>query len=308
MKDSQHAKPKLIFFRDTPKDMITRPPLASSLQHLETSFLLIAIGRYPDALVTCGSAIESSIKAAINASPDDHLDFRRLIKEAEKQFPSFTSISRGDIKNLREKRNEIIHYGFSPKDDDISAMFLLKTGYILIEQCYKSFFQFSLHGEGDTSGGLDTGIDHHLRIARKVYKKAEKKRGLNLRYCFIGFAHTIRWGIQHWMMSDWQKDLLDSNEESAGTSWELQDKQKNELRDIFDVSWDFECPVCGESDSFICEIDGNKLNNREVFLKRGACAHCNFVIPENCPFLADELCAEQLNQAKLRILDDYGIT
>ena len=89
MMDTHNDEPRLIFFRDTPMDLITHPPLASSLQHLETSFLLIAMGRYPHALVTCGSAIESVIKAAINASPDDRLDFRELIKKAMFMVDSF---------------------------------------------------------------------------------------------------------------------------------------------------------------------------------------------------------------------------
>jgi len=127
-------EPKLIFFRQRPLDLVNCPPLASSLQHLETSFLLIALGRYPHALVACGSAIESSIKAAIKASPDDRLDFRKLIDRANKQFPSFTTIREDEIRDFRLKRNEIIHYGFSPKDNEKSAIFLLKTGYRLIEE------------------------------------------------------------------------------------------------------------------------------------------------------------------------------
>ena len=97
MKNTQKNEPELLFFRDKPADLMTRPPLASSLQHLETSFLLLSIGRYPHALVTCGSAIESAIKAAINAGPDDRLDFRKLVSKARQLFPSFTTLSKGEI-------------------------------------------------------------------------------------------------------------------------------------------------------------------------------------------------------------------
>src|SRR5438270_11346427 len=40
-------KPELHFFRRTPDDLISRPPLGSSLQNLESSFFLIALGRFP---------------------------------------------------------------------------------------------------------------------------------------------------------------------------------------------------------------------------------------------------------------------
>ena len=81
---ANQEKPKLIFFRETPKDLQIRPPLASSLQHLETSFLLIAMGRYPHALIACASSIESCIKAALNKTSDDRLEFKKLYVQAMK--------------------------------------------------------------------------------------------------------------------------------------------------------------------------------------------------------------------------------
>lgn len=308
MTGTHNDEPRLLFFRYKPTGLITRPPLASSLQHLETSFLLVSMGRYPHALVTCGSAIESAIKAAINASPDDRLDFRKLINKARQLFPLFTTLSEDEIRDFRLKRNEIIHFGFSPKDDEISAVFLLKTGYSLIEQCYEEFFQFPLQGKGDVYGGLLPDLAHHLNVARKVYIKAKEEKGLDLTYCFISFAHAIRWGIQHWMMSDWQKDLLHSEEEGGWASWEFQHKQKEELSwKTFDISWHFDCPVCGDPDSFICELDDTQLDKGKVSLKRGACVNCGLVTPKNCPFLVDELCAEQFDEARPKILKEYGI-
>jgi len=305
---THNYEPYLHFFRYKPAGLIDRPPLASSLQHLETSFLLVALGRYPHALVTCGSAIESAIKAAINASPDDRLDFRKLINRARDLFPSFTTLSKDEIKDFRLKRNEIIHFGFSPKDDEVSAVLLLKTGYSLIEQCYEAFFQFPLQGKGNVYGGLIPDLARHLDIARKVYIKAREKKGIDLTYCFISFAHKIRCVIQHWMMSDWQKDLLNSEEKCGWTLWDFQNKQRNELSwKTFDISWQFNCPVCGYPDSFVCELDDDHLYNGEVSLKRGVCVNCSFLIPQNCPFLADELCVEQFDEERPNILKEYGI-
>ena len=109
-------------------------------------------------------------------------------------------------------------------------------------------------------------------------------------------------------MSDWQKDLLHSEEESGWASWEFQQEQKEELSwKMFDASWHFDYPVCGDPDSFICELDANQLVKGEVSLKRGACVNCSLVIPKNCPFLTDELCAKQLDEARPKILKEYGI-
>ncbi len=308
MTNTHQEKPKLLYFRDEPKDLVDCPPLASSLQHLETSFLLVAIRRYPHALVACGSAIESAIKAAIGAGPDDYFNFKELIKKARQLSPSFTSLTDEELKDFREKRNEIIHYGFIPKDDEIAADFLLKTSYPLIEQCYEAFFQFPLQGKGDVYGGLLPDLARHLNVARKVYIKAKEEKEFDLTYCFISFAHNIRWGIQHWMMSDWQNDLLHSEKGIGRDSWEHQHKKKEELSwKTFDNSWHFDCPVCGEPDSFICELDYIRLVKGEVSLKRGVCVNCSLEIPMNCPFLADELCVEQITEARPKILKDYGI-
>ena len=44
--------PELDFFRSTPDCLMTRPPLCSSFQNLESCFFMIALGRFPHALVT----------------------------------------------------------------------------------------------------------------------------------------------------------------------------------------------------------------------------------------------------------------
>lgn len=139
MVKTSEEKPKLVFFRDTPKDWLSRPPLASSFQHLETSFLLIGMRRYPHALVSCASAVESAICAQFNFGADDRWMLNDLLKLARKNFPADFDFSEDDLKDFRDKRNKIIHFGFSPKDDEASAELLLKTGYPLIEQCYKPF-------------------------------------------------------------------------------------------------------------------------------------------------------------------------
>ena len=53
------------------------------MQSLETSFFLIALGRYPHALTICAAAIESAMQAAdIGAKETDAL--QELLKKARK--------------------------------------------------------------------------------------------------------------------------------------------------------------------------------------------------------------------------------
>jgi HEPN domain-containing protein len=301
-----HEEPALEFFRRRPAELSSRPPLASSLQHLETSFLLISAGRYPSALVSCGSAVESAMKAALNLTPDDRLDFKELMDKVEEKFPSFTKISRGNIKEFRFKRNEITHHGYSKKDDEISAILLLKTGYRLVEDCYRNFFQFELCARNGSLGGLREDLDNHLRVAGEVYKKAQGKEGLDLTYCFLSFAHTIRWDKQQSLLTDWQREVLNTEAETGEISWVFQHRQKERLSRN-EPAWNFDCPVCEEYESFVCELDKGQLEKSQIRLTRGACVNCGFLVPKNCPYLLDELCKDQIDSAKPTILKDYGI-
>jgi len=305
MTSSSDQKPELIFFRDTPKDLLDRPPLASSLQNLETSFLLLAVWRYPHALVSCASAIESALRSAFDSG---RKSFSELLKLANAEFPPDV-FSQSDLDEFREKRNEIVHYGFSAKDDEISAVLLLKTGYRLIQQCYKTFFDFSLKRNDGTHGGLLPNFDHHLDIAERVYLMAKDEPNLNLTYCFIPFAQEIRWSIQQSLMSRWQRQVLNAEETNwPNISWDLKEKETEELFwKAFDPAWKFDCPICGDVESFICELDGDELDKTVIRLKRGMCVNCGLFIPANCPFLADEICSEQIEEERSKIFSDFGI-
>jgi hypothetical protein len=159
-------KPELIFFRDTPKNWLDHSPLASSLQNLETSFLLLAMRRYASALVTCASAIENSIKAAFKDSRRTR--FVTLLNRANSAFGP-NAFSEENLDEFRRLRNAITHYGFSGGDEETSASMLLRTGYPLLEQCYRSFFEYNLKRGMEEYGGLLPNLDHHLGVAEDVY-------------------------------------------------------------------------------------------------------------------------------------------
>ena len=232
------------------------------------------------------------------------IPFAELLKQAQRQLPPTEHVDQHD---LREKRNEIIHYGFSPKDDEISAILLLETGFRLIEQYYEHYFDFHLKRHTGEFGGLLPDVDWHLDIAQKVYSKAKELDNINLTYCFRSFAHDIRWVINHWMLSDWQMDALGKEEESGWSSWEFKDKQKTNLESQFGASWTLDCPICEGADTFVVELEDHALGEGEIRLTRGACVDCSFVIPADCPFLADELCMDEIVEATPKILKEYGV-
>jgi hypothetical protein len=302
----QRDAPRLIFFRETPKDLLSRPPLASSLQHLETSFLLISMRRYPHALVSCASAVESAIKAAFNCN--QNAKFEKLLEQAQERIPAAARLDSDGLNAFRRKRNEIIHYGFTPKDDAISSTLMLETAIPLTEQYYKEFFNFNLKQQGKKYGGLLPDLDRQLSVAQKVHSKTRERNDLDSTFCFRSFSHQIRWGIRHWMLSDWQISALEKEEEGGWPSWEFKEKRKEHLVwKEFDPSWSFDCPICAEPDGFVAELDNDALGVGEVRLTRGVCVNCSLVIPANCPLLADELCLDQIAEAAPKIMKEHGV-
>ena len=137
-------KPELLFFRNTPDCLMSRPPLCSSLQNLESCFLMTALGRFPHALVAAASSAESAMKAALNLPPEDRIHAKPLYAQARTNYPALLSFDDDDLETFRNTRNRIAHYGFSPHDDEATATLLLKTGLPFLIACNKEFFDFDL--------------------------------------------------------------------------------------------------------------------------------------------------------------------
>ena len=131
-----NSAPNLSCFRSKPDNWLEYPPLASSLQTVETALMLIMMGRYPSALIECVCATESAIKAAFNIKQNDMIDLKNLVLMACNKSSEINHKKR-DFDKLRHARNRMIHYGYSPRDDAESARYLLSTGFDFLETCYK---------------------------------------------------------------------------------------------------------------------------------------------------------------------------
>jgi len=305
MADTRSDKPEVIFLRYPPNNWLNLPPLASSLQNLETSFLLLASRRYASALVSCASAVESSIKAAFKDRGRTNLV--SLLQQANSAFGT-NAFSDEELNEFRGMRNAIVHQGFSRKDEETSARVLLGTGYPLLEQCYRTFFDYNLKRREEEYGGLLSNLDRHLQVAEDVYLKVKDTPRLECSYCFIPLGHEVRLIIQDSMLSSWQLEVLQNEGSTGDQSWALQRAYKNQLmRESFANGWEFDCSVCGYYETLICELDDTALEKKEVRLNRAVCVQCGLLIPESCPLLVDELCKDQVNEVRPEILKEFGI-
>jgi hypothetical protein len=294
-------QPTFVFFRSFPENLMTLPPLCSSLQNIESCFYFISLDRYPHALISCASALESAMKSILKKSTDDRISATYLYNEAIKEFPNLESFDIEKLKKFRETRNRFSHYGFSPKDDEESAVLILKTGIPFLIKCYKEFFDF------DLLDGLIVEISEHLKFALESYEIINHNKSSNMKYCFSSFAHLIRWaGLKYDAMS-----ILESKVSEIGQidnmKFEIWLSLKEKLENALSPSWTFNCPVCNEPDSFVCELNDVDLNHKIVSLKRGICANCDLNIPNDASILINMLFKYGKETEKNEILSEYGI-
>jgi hypothetical protein len=301
MNDIDDTVPELTFLRATPQNLMSRPPLASSLQNTESSFFLIALGRFPHALVTCGSAIESAMKSVLAIDSEKFINADKLYKTASSRYSALSAFDLSELETFRFSRNRIVHYGFSPRDDEETARLLLRTGYPFLMACYKEFFGF------DLVDGLLVEFGEQFNIALDVYTKAKDLPQLNVSYCFRAFGHLVRWSIRQSLMPGWENDASIHADEN-GLKFDHCEKQKWKLGMTFRASWNFDCPICDDISTFVCELDEDCLDDHVISLKRGACPSCSLVVPHGCPYLVDALCREQIAAKRDEILQGYGIT
>lgn len=292
-------KPTLYFFRHQPKSE-TLPNLISSMQSLETSFFLIALRQYPQALLTCVSAIEQSIKGSkfpvtYGEKLEDILHRVRLFSDAFKRFPQ------EDLDKIRRSRNRVIHSGYSPKDDSLSAGLLIGTGLPFLAVCYRELHAFDLFD------ALSVECTNQLALARRVFEKARAARCRDVSYCLKGVGHQVRWALKENFTPAWVDGIL-ANAMENGAEFEAVRKRKEQLERLLAPSWVLDCPLCEEVESAVCQLDKAKLRAGVVSVVQMACAHCGFHAAKNEAFLAEALMQDQLAKSKNQILKEYGLS
>ena len=292
-------EPTILFFRRHPKALANSAVLASSIQSLETSFFLIALRRFPHALATCSTAIETAIQAS-DAGAEDRDSLQILVKKAKAKSKLIDDFSNEELCRFRKMRNRIIHRGYTPKDDSETSSLLLEVGFPFLTLCYSELHSF------DVKAGLLPDYSEQIDIATRVYLRAKELSDLDLSYCWNGFGHLIRWCFKRNFSSSWEIDaLMDSGE--TGMAFQKIERVRYNLECLFNAHWSFDCPICDDIGSVVCEIEANMLELLKVVPLRMACTRCEFVVRDSQPFLSELLLEQQVAAAQPRIFEDHGI-
>jgi hypothetical protein len=138
---------RLIFIElpdEVQKVVEARHPMISALQGFETALLLLAQRRYPQALVTITSSIESACKAHLGLGPEDRQDLSHLAPELNGQLTEGKNLPLGDLGKLRVTRNKLTHYGFMPADGEVSISLFFRTALPFFENILEHSAGFSV--------------------------------------------------------------------------------------------------------------------------------------------------------------------
>jgi hypothetical protein len=286
-----------VFLRSRPRGP-TAASLTSCLQTLETTFILIALLRYPHALTSCAFAIESIIKASPSCKTNKQ-GLKALLDAAERNVTFIRTACPEDLRAFRDTRNRIVHEGFSPKDDSESTGLIIRVGFPLAFACLNDLHQF------DFPDSVLQEYAEQLSAAEKVYRRASSV-SKDFTYCLKSFGHLVRWNLRGNFSEHWAGEALTSAEES-GHKFDIVHSQKGEIERQFGAFWDFDCPICEDIQSAVTELSESGLDDAQVRPLRLACVNCGLSIGKDDHFLAEVILEPQIMKTKRQILKEYGI-
>jgi hypothetical protein len=304
-------KPTLLFFRAWPENLEEIPPLASSLQSFESALISIRHWRFPDALVQIVTAWESCIKAALRIQQFQEVTLETLLRDIMVEKPVLRMFSGDKLAACRQTRNRIIHFGFSPQDDEECARRILETGIPFYEEllsaCYGHWLTWQSAMPGSKSlrdlppdkahkACLLPQFGDHLQLAREYFRQVLRNfPQLDARHAFIPLSHELIRSLSP-RESIVELNALETADEDGGL-FEAQSKEAARWDKFFGYGkcqW-FDCPVCDGLASFVAQYAEGALNNNEFRFGIGHCVHCDLHIPATAIRLNELMLANQLS-------------
>jgi hypothetical protein len=318
MVESENDTARLELFVSRPVSFSTSPPLASSLQSFETTLFLIALSRYPSALVSCSLALESAFKAILQMPPAREITFPALLREVRQKY---RAVQNYDFDEFRETRNRIAHYGYSPADDPLSARLLLRLGIPLLQRCYREWFDVFVdwqekHPQHQSMGKnsdrrilplmMRKDVADSLRIALRTHRRAETVQISDFRYCFLPLIHALRWVLFEKHSTPYCSAAFDRLLDT-GEFVDVEEQLLCKAEEEFGSNWVvFSCGACSSGD-MLAQLDDAAARQGRVRVTRLRCALCGFQTTDRAPFLIESMIGDAVMGREAEILAATGI-
>jgi hypothetical protein len=285
----------------------SKAPTISAFQSFETFLLLSALGRHPQALVTLCSAIESASAASTGRKITDSSDgglaraWEVLNEVIPRDFHLPTNPTR---KQLREKRNDVTHFGFSNKDDHDCAFYSLGLGVPLFAGWAMGQYGINLYESCGNFGRL-------LKTTVDVIHDSKTNRISALDASSI-LRRWITFHLRESFMADWEIEVLDADRSTFGTSpvsgIEIREQQLKNLQDTEPHAL-IDCPICDEFDSMFIALSEKALfEDKKLLPDFGQCKHCDVIFPPKLSPILRELCKPSLTaELTISTCKGYGV-
>ena len=272
-----------------------RPPLASAIQSFETCLHLISLNRFPSALTCCAMAIESAWKAATRTGQDAKTDFATILGEVNSSLPK--SSPAFNLKEFRRLRNDVVHFGYSPKDDEVSAKMIFSTGIPV-------FFLFVNNHPSlaiDINSCLDSDLAGQLNLTLQLNEIGQRKSISAIESSKI-LSHLIKRTNSN--LTIWKESALDGSSLSQQIEFEAKNELKEMLLKFWHCSEEFRCPVC-ECDDLIVRLEESLLAKGEIKGINAHCVNCDLNLQQD---LLNNVLDKNLSRSqKASIFKSYGI-
>ena len=286
-------------FADYHFDLLEKnPPLASAIQSLETCLLLVSMDRYPSAMASCAMALESAWKAASKKGPEINVNFAEILGDINaalpKEAPTF------DFKKFRTLRNNIVHFGYTPKDDDIAAKLIFSIGIPTFFLYVNNHPELSV----DFQSCLDPDLFDHLNLTMKL----NDSNAIHKNISPVDSSLTLRHWIKRTLICEpiWQDDALNQHNLGGLVEFEVKDKLRQLFHDSWETCEDIQCPVCGQ-EQLVVQLDSAAIEKKSINALKGHCLNCDLNFQPGGRHLLNYFINRSLSaDAKERILKSYG--
>lgn len=173
-----YEPPQLEFFIGMSEEYLQIEGFATALQNIETTLRMTQIRRWPACIALMWQSIELLLRISASKGPNDTTDVFKL----QEAFNSRCNMSEGLSKeshNLRRLRNEILHHGYSPKDDEECIRVFFGPGFAYIDKLISELTGESLIQIGRKETPNQWYWDIFEDTRKIINTKSRKKRQLS---------------------------------------------------------------------------------------------------------------------------------
>ncbi len=258
---------QLMFLDFTPP---AKGELLSSLQSFETSLMMIALGRWTNAITSITNSIETLIKADLGGG--DKLDI--LINDFCDRH-NISSALKDAAHRVRKKRNDFIHSAVIPDDNDEAILTYMNDALSVL----KVFLEKSL-GINLYEAFASETLSNNLVFIKNITKSKTELSNVGMYMSVL--VKTVANSIHHMLTPE---QMFYTPDES--NSWDAFDhlqKQKSDLEDTFFKDGDFihdlvKCPaVCGGHLSVLFDIKLGMDDFKKYPICMASCPKCGLLI------------------------------